>query len=185
MPNNIEIKARVNDVMILENIIRTITKAGPIILRQEDIFFNVSHGRLKLRIFSPDKGELIFYDRPNIIGPKQSAYCKSETNDPQGLKDVLLKALGMKGIVRKIRKLYIHEQTRIHIDDVEGLGHFVELEVMQQENQSKEDGIVIAENIMRHLHIEKQDLVDVAYIDLMDSIEQPCNKPSEVQSNAR
>jgi predicted adenylyl cyclase CyaB len=185
MPNNIEIKAKVNDVFILENLVWNMTKTDPILLFQEDIFFNVQQGRLKLRIFSPDKGELIFYDRPNIIGPKQSAYCKSETNDPQGLKEVLIKALGMKGIIRKIRKLYLYEQTRIHIDDVEGLGHFVELEVMLQDNQPTEDGIAIAENLMLQLHIDKRGLVDVAYIDLMDSIEQPCNKPSEVQNNAR
>ena len=91
----------------------------------------------------------------------------------------------MKGVVRKLRRLYLYEQTSIHTDDVEGLGHFVELEVMLQDNQTKEDGIAIAENLMSQLHIEKQDLVDVAYIDLMDSIKQPCNKPSEVQSNAR
>ena len=185
MPNNIEIKARVNDGFTLENRIRNLAKTEPIVLSQEDIFFNVPHGRLKLRISSPDKGELIFYDRPNITGPKQSAYCKSETNDPQGLREVLIKALGMKGIVRKIRKLYLYKQTRIHIDDVEGLGHFVELEVMLQDNQTPEDGIAIAENLMVQLHIEKQDLVDIAYIDLMDSIKQPCNKPSEVQSNVR
>ena len=185
MPNNIEIKARVNHVFTLEKLIRNLAKTEPIVLSQEDIFFNVPHGRLKLRIFSPDKNELIFYERQNIAGPKQSAYCKSETDDPSVLKEVLIKALGMKGIVRKIRKLYLYEQTRIHIDDVEGLGHFVELEVMLQDNQTPEDGIAIAENLMVQLHIEKQDLVDIAYIDLMDSIKQPCNKPSEVQSNAR
>jgi len=145
MPNNIEIKARVNNIMILENLVRNLAKADPIILRHEDIFFN----------------------------------------DPQELKDVLIKALGMKGFVRKIRKLYLYEQTRIHIDDVEGLGHFVEMEVMLENNQSTEDGIAIAENLMLQLHIEKQDLVDVSYIDLIDSIELPCNKPCEVQSNAR
>jgi predicted adenylyl cyclase CyaB len=187
MPNNIEIKAKVNDVFALENLIRNMTKAKPIFLSQEDIFFNVPHGRLKLRIFSPDKGELIFYDRPNIAGPKQSAYVKSATNDPQWLKDVLLKALGMKGIVRKIRKLYLHNQTRIHIDDVEGLGHFVELEVMLQDNQATEDGIAIAENLMLQLHIEKQDLIDVAYIDLMESlILQPDNNnQGETESGAQ
>jgi predicted adenylyl cyclase CyaB len=169
MPNNIEIKARANDVFILENLIQSMTKEKPIILCQKDIFFNVPHGRLKLRILSPGKGELIFYERPNITGPKQSAYVKSETNDPQGLKGVLLKALGMKGIVRKIRKLYFYEQTRIHIDDVEGLGHFVELEVTLQDNQTTEEGIAIAENIMRQLRLDKKDLIDVAYIDLLDS----------------
>ncbi len=167
MPTNIEIKAIVRDVISLENLVRNIAKTDPILLFQEDIFFNVPRGRLKLRILAPDKGELIFYERPNICGPKQSSYLKAESSDPLGLKETLTKALGVKGVVRKTRKLYLYEQTRIHIDDVEGLGSFVELEVMLQENQNTEDGIVIAENIILQLKIDKKELVDVAYIDLL------------------
>jgi predicted adenylyl cyclase CyaB len=170
MPYNVEIKAIVRDVVILEDIIRNMTKTAPIILCQEDIFFCVSHGRLKLRILSPDKGELIYYSRPNIIGPKLSAYRKSETDDPQGLKETLIDALGTKGIVRKTRNLYLIENTRIHIDDVEGLGRFIELEVMLKENQTTEEGIVIAEKIMSQLCIEKRDLIDAAYIDLLSAL---------------
>jgi predicted adenylyl cyclase CyaB len=170
MPINIEIKAIARDVVILEDMIRDITKTAPIILCQEDIFFDVSHGRLKLRILLPEKGELIYYDRPNIIGPKLSAYRKSETNDPQGLKEALIEALGTKGIVRKIRKLYLYENTRIHVDDVEGLGRFIELEVMLKENQTTEEGIAIAEKLMSQLNIDKRDLIDAAYIDLLSAL---------------
>lgn len=170
MPTNVEIKAIVHNVISLENIVRIMTKTDPILLFQEDIFFNVSHGRLKLRILSPDKGELIFYDRSNHVGPKQSSYCKSEISDPQGVKEALSKALGIKGFVRKTRRFYLYNQTRIHIDDVEGLGNFLELEVMLNGNQNTEDGIAIAEDIMIQLKIDKHDLVDLAYVDFISSL---------------
>jgi len=172
MPVNIEIKAIIHDLTCLENLVWNMTRTDPIYLLQEDIFFNVPHGRLKLRILSPDKGELIFYDRPNHVGPKQSSYCKSEISDPQGTKEVLTKALGIKGFVRKTRRLYLYNQTRIHIDDVEGLGNFLELEVMLDENQNTEDGIAIAEDIMRQLSIDKHDLIDLAYVDLISASRQ-------------
>lgn len=167
MPNNIEIKAKVHDMPYLENNVRNLTKSEPILMLQEDYFFNVSHGRLKLRVLSSGRAELIFYDRPSVAGPKQSAYSKTEIIDPQALKELLATALGIMGVVRKTRKLYLYGQTRIHLDDVEGLGHFLELEVMLQDNQTNEDGSAIAEDMMRQLHIGRQDLVDVAYIDLM------------------
>lgn len=169
MPNNIEIKAKVHDMPYLENNVRNLTQtqSEPILLFQEDYFFSVQHGRLKLRVLSSCLAELIFYDRPNVAGPKQSAYSKTEISDPQALKETLANALGIMGVVRKTRKLYLYEQTRIHLDDVEGLGHFMELEVMLQDDQANEDGAAIAEKIMRQLHIAPQDLVDVAYIDLL------------------
>jgi len=93
MPNNIEVKAIARNVSILESLSRNMSKTCPKILHQEDVFFNVPHGRLKLRIVSPNKGELIFYARPDITGPKQSTYCMSGTDDPIGLKETLAKAL--------------------------------------------------------------------------------------------
>ena len=167
MPTNIEIKARVHEMEHLENNVRSMTKSEPILLYQEDYFFNVPHGRLKLRVLSPGRAELIFYDRQNVAGPKQSAYSKIEIADPQAFKETLGNALGIMGVVRKIRKLYVYEQTRIHLDDVEGLGHFMELEVMLQDDQTNEDGVAIAEEIMRQLHIDPRDLVNSAYIDLL------------------
>lgn len=167
MPTNIEIKARVHEMEHLENNVRNMTKSEPSLLHQEDYFFHVPHGRLKLRVMSPGRAELIFYNRPNIAGPKLSSYFKTEIDDPQSLKETLGNALGIKGVVRKIRKLYVYEQTRIHLDDVEGLGHFMELEVMLHDDQTNEDGVAIAEEIMRQLHVYPRDLVDSAYINLL------------------
>lgn len=73
--------------------------------------------------------ELIYYERPDLEGPKLSNYSKCSVPHGADLLNVLTQALGVRGVVKKTRHLYIHQQTRIHIDDVEGLGKFVELEV--------------------------------------------------------
>ena len=62
-------------------------------------------------------------------GPKLSDFSKTTIQDPLSLKEVLSQALGVKGVVLKKRILFMCNQTRIHIDDVVGLGNFMELEV--------------------------------------------------------
>lgn len=75
-------------------------------------------------------GELIFYNRPDVEGPKVSDFSKSSTSDPQSLKQVLSSALGSVGSVQKTRTLFMYGQTRVHIDKVVNLGNFMELEVI-------------------------------------------------------
>ena len=83
-----------------------------------------------LSVFQNGTGELIYYDRPDCEGPKISDFAKSTTNEPDILRNVLSLSLGVRGRVKKTRLLFIHKQTRIHIDRVEGLGNFMELEVL-------------------------------------------------------
>lgn len=139
------------------------------VISQEDIFFNTPQGRLKLRIFSNDRGQLIYYIRPDQEGPKRSDYHIFHAADPASLRRVLELAYGIRGVVRKTRYLYLIGQTRVHLDDVEGLGQFVELEVVMQEGQSDTEGQAIAEGLMANLGIEKNDLLEGAYIDLLES----------------
>ena len=77
-------------------------------------------------------------------------------------------AYGIRGVVRKTRYLYLVGQTRIHLDDVEGLGQFMELEVVLEDGQSDADGQVIAEGLMTALGVESGDLIDGAYMDLLE-----------------
>jgi len=139
------------------------------VIPQEDIFFNTPQGRLKLRILSADRAQLIYYTRPDQEGPKRSDYHLFHTADPADLKRVLELAYGIRGIVRKTRYLYLVGQTRVHLDDVEGLGQFLELEVVMQEGQSDAEGQAIAEGLMASLGIEKSDLLEGAYMDLLES----------------
>lgn len=77
-------------------------------------------------------------------------------------------ALGVRGVVRKTRYLYMVGQTRIHLDDVEGLGHFMELEVVMREGQSDAEGQAIAEDLMRRLGVRKDAWLEGAYMDLIE-----------------
>ncbi len=106
--------------------------------------------------------------RPDIVGPKQSEYYISETSDPASLRDVLSRSLGVRGVIRKKRWLFRVGDTRIHLDQVEGLGDFMELEVVLQPEQTPEDGQITARKLLTQLNISAQDLVDGAYIDLLE-----------------
>ena len=169
MTSNIEIKARVSDPAALLQHAEAISDTPCEVLQQEDIFFNSQQGRLKLRILAPDRGELIYYTRENASGPKRSDYSIFRTGEPATLKAVLAAAWGIRGVVKKVRQLFLAGQTRIHLDDVEGLGTFMELEVVMQPGQCDAEGQAIASDLMIKLGIFKADLIDVAYIDLLDS----------------
>ena len=167
MNRNIEIKASVKDFCQTRAIVESLADGECRVLNQEDIFFQCKSGRLKLRVFSDSEGELICYERPDTLGPKQSRYMISRTCEPDTLRQVLSSALEVVGIVRKTRLLYMIGQTRVHLDAVEGLGAFLELEVVLQPQQTEEDGQAIASRLAALMQIREDDLVSCAYIDLL------------------
>lgn len=169
MPVNIEIKARVGDFSAVRSVAEKLADSPCEMLQQEDVFFVIPQGRLKLRILAPDRGELIYYERPDMEGPKASTYDIARTPDPYTLQRVLASALGVRGIVRKIRWLYLVGQTRIHLDRVVELGDFLELEVVLRADQPQEQGMQIAKDLMNMLGIHEADLVEGAYIDLLEA----------------
>jgi predicted adenylyl cyclase CyaB len=168
LPSNIEIKARVHDFEQINTRAGQLSDTPVQVIPQEDVFFNVEKGRLKLRTFASDQSQLIYYTRPDQEGPKRSDYQLSRSSDPQNLKRVLELAYGIRGVVRKTRYLYLVGQTRIHLDDVEGLGQFIELEVVLEQGQSDAEGQQIAEDLMSALGVERDDLIDGAYMDLLE-----------------
>jgi predicted adenylyl cyclase CyaB len=165
---NVEIKARVNDLSKLRGLIEELSDTPGEAIMQEDTFFHTPTGRLKLRILAPDSGELIYYERENVSGPKPSNYLISTSTHPDALRAVLSGALGIRGIVRKHRRLYRTGNTRIHVDEVEGLRSFLELEIVLNPGQTVEAGQIVAQEFMRKLGIEKANLVAEAYIDLLE-----------------
>ncbi|GAB4429732.1 MAG: class IV adenylate cyclase [Anaerolineales bacterium] len=169
MPSNIEIKARVRDFNALRACAEALSDTSCKIILQEDTFFNSPKGRLKLRLLVPEQGELIYYERPDMDGPKRSDYHRAACKNPENLKTTLTLALGVRGVVKKTRYLYLVGQTRIHLDEVEGLGHFMELEVVMRAGQPDAEGQAIAEKLMAKLGIQKEDLLNVAYIDLLEA----------------
>jgi len=170
MPANIEIKARVRDFVNITSRAEKLSDTPVEIIPQEDTFFNVPQGRLKLRVLAPDRGQLIFYTRPDQEGPKRSDYHIAYTSDPDNLKRVLELAYGLRGVVKKTRYLYLVGQTRVHLDDVQGLGYFMELEVVMREGQEDAEGQAIAEDLITSLGVEKSDLIEGAYMDLIEKL---------------
>ncbi len=168
MNKNIEIKARISDFLLVEKKAASLAGQQPDLILQEDIFFNVPKGRLKLRKFTPELGELIYYERENSLLPKESNYQCSRTEKASTLHETLAEALGIRGVVRKERRLFLVGQTRIHLDRVDNLGDFVELEVVMEPTQTMEDGVEIAYRLMEALGISESDLIDCAYIDLLE-----------------
>jgi len=169
MARNIEIKARIDDFSAMYEKLALLADGLPDIIDQDDTFFICPHGRLKLRTFSPDRGELIFYQRPDQAGPKTSFYQLTETQDPYSLRETLTLAYGAAGRVIKQRTLFMTGQTRLHLDRVKHLGDYLEFEVMLDESETPEQGIAIAEDLLEKLGIERQELVDQAYVDLLNA----------------
>jgi predicted adenylyl cyclase CyaB len=167
MPRNVEIKARIESVESLIPKVAAIANEGPVEIVQDDTFFPCDNGRLKLRTFSVERGELIFYRRANQHGPKESFYIRSPTSAPEALRESLSQAYGQAGRVRKHRTLFLVGRTRVHLDNVEGLGDFLELEVVLEESETTEGGIREARNLMAILGVEPSDLIEGAYVDLL------------------
>lgn len=168
MPSNIEIKARIADFQQMQKRVTKIADGPEKRLEQEDTFFNSSRGRLKLRVSPDNYAELIYYERRNQSGPKHSEYCLIKVDEPETLKNALGAAIGIRGIVRKTRHLYYSGQTRIHLDEVEHLGYFLEIEVVLRSDQSLDAGEIIARNFMVKLGIAQSQLIQHAYIDLLE-----------------
>lgn len=105
MARNIEIKARIESVEALAERVAAIADEGPIVMFQDDTFFTCARGRIKLRTLSATEGQLIFYQRPNGKGPKESSYIISPIAAPDSLREALSLAYGQVGRVRKHRTL--------------------------------------------------------------------------------
>ncbi|KAL0273360.1 UNVERIFIED_CONTAM: hypothetical protein PYX00_006046 [Menopon gallinae] len=168
MPRNVEVKAKLRDLDRTVSIVKDLCKSDGIQLIQEDVFFEATKCRLKLRtIQDRTTSQLISYSREDTPGAKISDYKICEVPNREDLLQVLSSSLGIKGIVKKKRQLFLYGQTRIHIDTVEGLGNFLELEVVLQDSQGFSDGNKILQDLLNKLNIEEEDLMVGAYIDLM------------------
>lgn len=177
MPSNIEIKVILRDRTAAESIAAGLSGGKPLILQQVDVFFRSPDGRLKLRNLKPDSGELIRYERANLPEVRPSHYAIARTPDPEILLDILTKAMGQAGTVKKTRHVYLVGQTRVHIDAVEELGDFLELEVVLRPGQSETEGRQIALELLAKFSIEKGDLLADAYVDLIEARRQSPVRP--------
>ena len=167
MPRNIEIKARIDDIEALLPPARALAGADAELIAQDDSFFAVPHGRLKLRQFADGSAELIHYHRPDSAEAKASDYVRAPVAEPASMRDALARGCGLLGRVRKQRWLLRVGQTRVHLDRVEGLGDFMELEVVLRDEQGDAEGVAIAEALMQQLGLQQAPRLAGSYLDLL------------------
>jgi predicted adenylyl cyclase CyaB len=138
------------------------------VLLQEDTYFAVPRGRLKLRRERGGVAQLIAYERPDLPDQKESRYRIVEIEDAAGLEEALAGALGIIAVVGKERRLFILEGVRIHLDSVDGLGSFIELEGVAEPRDIDLPGLEARlADLRRSFGIEDVDLVGGSYCDLL------------------
>jgi predicted adenylyl cyclase CyaB len=167
MATNIEWKARARDLQRQRALAAALAGTDAELLEQVDTFFHVPQGRLKLRQLGAAHGELIHYHRPDEAGARQSTYARVCTDQPEALLELLGGALGVRGEVRKRRWLYRVGQARIHVDEVEGLGTFLEVEVVLRPGQSPAECQRIAAELRKALEVGEDEVIGGAYVDLL------------------
>ena len=167
MARNIEIKARIASVDAVLPRARRLADGEPQRIEQDDTFLRVPHGRLKLREFADGSAELIHYERPDTAAAKLSDYERVAVADAAMMRALLQRSLGAIGRVRKQRLLLLVGQTRIHLDRVDGLGDFIELEVVLRDEQGAADGVAIADALMHELGLAQAERIAGAYVDLL------------------
>ena len=167
MKSNVEVKLVATNLQVVAD--RIITIGGKFIqtFEQQDTYFTVPKGRLKLRKLSATSGELIYYERPNVTGIRQSQYVVTKTAEPDALLEALTPVLPVQGMVKKTRHLYLMGQTRLHLDTVAQLGIFIELEVVLEPSQTADQGTKIADDLMDKLYIASARRVPGSYLDLL------------------
>jgi len=131
---NIEFKARVNDLREVETRLQTLSPVFKGLDHQIDTYFNVPHGRLKLREGNIEHA-LIQYHRDNLAGAKESSVVLYKHKPDPALKQILTLQFGVLKVVDKQRKIYFIDHVKFHFDQVLGLGEFMEVEVINENNR--------------------------------------------------
>jgi adenylate cyclase class 2 len=164
----VELKAKVSDHESLRKNLSAIGAQHVGTFRQTDLYFKVPEGRLKLREIEGSRtAELIYYERENIPGPKRDEAFILRIQEPEELKNILNKILTPLTRIEKVREIYQHQGTQIHLDTVKSLGKFVEFERQTADNPKivKKDRLIL-EKLMANLEIDPKNLESLSYSDL-------------------
>jgi adenylate cyclase class IV len=184
---NFEFKARLHDAERVRNVMRQRRAEAASVMLQTDTYFRAPQGRLKLREIAfepitnnePSRAELIFYRRENEARVKRSDYLIAPTTEPRRMCEVLAAAFGTRVVVAKRRELYLlgyrnkpHEpdapHIRVHLDQVEHLGNFVEVEAVVGEGIAAELAQSEAQALLLQLGVAEKDLIHGSYSDLLE-----------------
>ena len=164
---NIEIKARTSNADFIREYLISHGAEFRGVDEQTDTYFNVSKGRLKLRE-GKIENNLIYYNRPDQEGPKQSDFQLFAVNDTNSLREILTAALGIKVTVKKRREIYFIHNVKFHLDTLEELCNFVEIEASNKDQDISADKLrEQCSFYMKELHISDQDLISSSYSDML------------------
>ena len=165
MPRNLEVKAEVLSFGPVRATAVLIGARYAGTLKQVDSYFRVKQGRLKLRELNTKEAELVYYRRPNRLGTRLSMYIILPVTRIAPTKTILHRLFPQIVVVKKVRKLFLYKNARIHLDSVRGLGRFIEFEVVLKHGMSQ------ANSLMRFLRmafgIRKRDTISSSYSDLL------------------
>ena len=170
MPHvNIEVKAKCHRPEFIRQYLQKNNAVFKGTDHQTDTYFNVSKGRLKLREGNIENN-LIYYERTDQPGSKESNFQLVKVPDAERLKEVLSKSLGIKIIVEKKREIYFIGNVKFHIDEIAGLGNFAEIEASDlYKDISKEELQRQCEFYRQEFEIKEEDLLSVSYSDMLIS----------------
>jgi homotetrameric cytidine deaminase len=165
---NVELKARDPNPEVTTARCLNLGAVSAGTLQQTDTYFHARSGRLKLRTHDADGGsELIAYHRFDQAEPAESSYVRVGVSDPDALTNALNAALGQVVVVFKQRRLFLWEGVRIHLDEVEGLGSFVEFEAVLPDAGDLATAHEKVARLRDALGIEDRALVSEGYADLL------------------
>jgi adenylate cyclase, class 2 len=134
---------------------------------QTDTYFPVRNGRLKLREIAGQEAVLIWYARPDDAAARLSTYHLVRVADPDSLRAALIAALGVRGEVHKRREVYHWHNVRVHLDEVRGLGKFVEFEAVLGASDDEATAHGRLRQLGEALGLRPEDEVALSYSDLL------------------
>lgn len=163
----IEFKARIKDTIAAEKKLLLLNPVFKGEDHQVDTYFNVPQGRLKLREGNIENA-LIWYERPDDAGSKLSNVLLYKHQPDPSLKDLLIKANGIKVVVDKRRKIYFIDNVKFHFDEVEGLGKFMEVEAIDETGELGLETIQQqCDHYAKMFEVMPDEFIPVSYSDLL------------------
>lgn len=167
---NVEIKARSKDPGLIREYLLAHNARFVGVDEQTDTYFKVQQGRLKLRQGTIENN-LIYYKRANTSAPKLSEFQIVSIENPEVLREILKEAYGIRIVVLKKREIYYIENVKFHIDEVPGLGSFVEIEAGNMIGDKSHDELnVQCDFYMKELSIREEDLIKNSYSDMIEQL---------------
>jgi predicted adenylyl cyclase CyaB len=163
---NIELKARVASLEHARQIAERLATQRLGRQLQTDTYFHCRNGRLKLREIAGQSSQLIWYARPDVADARACTYYLTPVVDPECLRQALAEAIGIRTVVVKQRDIYLYHNVRIHLDEAEGLGRFVELEAVLGAETDERLAREQLDWLRRQFAIETSDLLTGSYGDM-------------------